>query len=103
MAPKRYQFVLLLALLLPWAVAPWLPAGCATPAGHRPAAPEVFPLALRYRQELRARVALAGMLPDTRVTRTARPPHTWPPFPPRPFAPGPTRPNHLYLLMSLRW
>ena len=43
MAPKRYQIVLLFALLLQWAAAPWLPACCAAPAGHRPAPQDVFP------------------------------------------------------------
>jgi hypothetical protein len=103
MAPKRYQIVLLFALLLQWAAAPWLPACCAAPAGHRPAPQDVFPLAHRYRQELRTRMALASLLPAVGGARAARTPRTWPPVPARPFLPMPTRPNLLYLLKSLRW
>src|SRR5690348_12217715 len=104
MALKRYHLVLLFALLVQWSAAPWLPACFVTSAEDRPAAQDVFPLAQRYRQELRARVALASLLPAALGTRTLpRPPRTWPPVPTWPTPRGVTRPNLLYLLMSLRW
>ena len=103
MALRRYHLVLLFTLLLQWAAAPWLPACWAAPAGQRPAPQDVFPLAHRYRQELRARLALASLLPVVCGSRTARIPRTWPPVRALPLPQGPVKPNLLYLLMALRW
>jgi hypothetical protein len=104
MGLKRYHLVLLFALLLQWSAAPWLPFSYAAAAGDGRAAPhDVFPLAQRYRQELRARVALGSLLSAVRGTATTRPPRTWPPVPTWPVPRGVTRPNLLYFLMSLRW
>ena len=103
MALKRYHLVLLLALLVQWSAAPRLLTRLAGTAGHRRTPRQVYPLSLRYRQELRARLALGSVLSAARGTTTARPPRTWPPVPPWPFGHGPTRPNLLYLFMSLRW
>jgi hypothetical protein len=103
MALRRYHLVLLFALLVQWAAAPSLPACYAAPAGQRPAPQDVFPLACRYRQELRNRLALAPLLPAAGGSRAARIPRTWPPLPARPCPHGPVKPNLLYLLKSLRW
>jgi hypothetical protein len=103
MALRRYHLVVLLALLLQWSAAPQLPACCAAPAGQHPAPQDVFPLAWRYRQELRNRLALASLLPAVGGSRMARAPRTWPSVPALSFPHGPVKPNLLYLLMALRW
>ncbi len=103
MGLKRYPLVVLLYLLGQWGIAPGWSAVAELPPAHcPPVSSDVFPLAIRYREEVRARVAQAELPPAPPAPAERPAARGWSGAPAEVCPPRPVPARLVYLLMSLR-